>query len=143
MGIVALQGASARVPHLDRVIFGARNHPFPFAVESNTGDIVGVALKGHDRIWVSRFDVIQLDIAVASGCQVALIRRDAEAVDLGVRMLDGTRTDTRQCFPKADKMQLAGSPSQSAWLLKVLTGWYGHTPLYVARCDGQFRSKDT
>lgn len=41
---------------------------------------------------------------VTSGGKVSLVGGDAEAVDLGVRMLDCARTDTRQSLPESDSM---------------------------------------
>ena len=52
VSIIALQTAGARVPHFNRVVLGTGHHPLPFAVESNAGDVVRVAIKRHDRVRV-------------------------------------------------------------------------------------------
>jgi hypothetical protein len=44
---------------------------------------------------------------VTSGGKVSLVGGDAEAVDLGVRMLDCARTDTRQSLPESNNKESA------------------------------------
>jgi len=39
---------------------------------------------------------------MSSCSEPALVRRDAQAVDLRVRVRDGARTDARECFPEAN-----------------------------------------
>ena len=68
MHIIALQTARPRIPDFHRPILGTRHHPFSLAVERDAGDVVGVALKCHDGVWVGRFDVVQFDIIVARCC---------------------------------------------------------------------------
>ena len=62
-------------------------------MERNARDVAGVAVKGEDRVWIRRFDVVELDGVVPCGGEVALIGRDAEAVDLRVGVGDGARAD--------------------------------------------------
>lgn len=100
--VVTLETAGAGVPDLDSSILRAGDHPLALAVESNASDVVGVTLEGHHWVGVGGFDVVEPDIAVACGCKVALVGSDAEAIDLGVRVLDGTRADTGQRLPEAD-----------------------------------------
>ena len=71
-------------------------------MEDNTRDISRVTGKYHNGLWIGGADVEKLDIVVASGCEVSFIRRDAEAVDLRVWVLDGTGAYTRESFPEAD-----------------------------------------
>ena len=52
-----------------------------------------MAVKSKERVGVRRADIVQFDIVVASGSEIALVRRDAEAIDLRVRMLDSARAD--------------------------------------------------
>lgn len=103
MDVVALETAGASIPDLDSTILGAGDHPLALAVEGNSSDIVGVTVEGHHRVGVGGFDIIQLDIVMTGGGQVALVRGDAKTVDLGVRVLDSTRADTGQGLPEADR----------------------------------------
>lgn len=98
--VAALNGAGASFPDFHGPILGASNHPFPLAVECNAGDVVGVAFKCQDRVWVRGFDIVELDAVVACGGKKALVRRDTEAVDLGVRMLDSTRAYSGKSLPE-------------------------------------------
>ena len=93
VGIVPLDVATPSVPDLDRTIFARGDQPLGFAVERNARDVAGVAVKGEDRVWIRRFDVVELDGVVSCGGEVALVRRDAEAVDLRVGVGDGARAD--------------------------------------------------
>lgn len=85
--VVSLQAAGARVPDLDRAVLGAGDHPAALAVERNARDIVGMALKVHHRIRVGRLDIVELDVGVARRREVSFVRRDAQSVDLRVRVL--------------------------------------------------------
>ena len=57
-------------------------------------DIAGVAVESEKRIWVGAFDVVELDVLIASCRKPALIGGDAKTVDLGVGMLDCAGTDS-------------------------------------------------
>jgi hypothetical protein len=46
MGIASLNGPTSRLPDLHSTILGARNHPFPLAVERNPSYISGMSLEG-------------------------------------------------------------------------------------------------
>ena len=72
------------------------------------GDIAGVAIEGEERVGICRADVIQFDIVVAGSGKVALVRGDAETVDLGVWVLDGPGADAREGFPEADGVVITG-----------------------------------
>jgi hypothetical protein len=93
VGIVPLDITTPSVPDLDRTIFARRDQPLGFAVERNACDVAGVAVEGEDRVGVRRLDVVELDGVVPCGGEVALIGRDAEAVDLRVGVGDGARAD--------------------------------------------------
>lgn len=101
VGVIALKTAGTGIPDLHSSILRARDHPLALAVEGNSGDVVGVALESHDRIGVGRLDVKELDIVVASSSEEAFVRGDTQAIDLGVRVLDGTGADARERLPKA------------------------------------------
>jgi hypothetical protein len=58
-------------------------------VEGDAGDVARVAFECEQRVGVGGLDVEELDGMVACGGEVALVGGDAEAVDLGVWMLDG------------------------------------------------------
>lgn len=100
MVVAALYLAGTCFPNLDGAIFGASNHPLSLAVEGDARDIARVALEGQQRVGVGRFDVKELDGVVAGGGEEALVWRDTEAVDLRVRVLDCSGTDTGQGFPE-------------------------------------------
>jgi hypothetical protein len=75
-------------------------------VESYARDVGGVSVEGEDGIGVGGFDVVELDRVVAGGREVALVGRDAKAVDLGVWVGDCAGADAAESFPEA-----------SGWLL--------------------------
>ena len=76
-------------------------------MESDTCDIAGMPLEGKKRSGVCRANVVELDIVVASRGEKAFIRGDAEAVDLGVRMLDCAGADAAEGLPEANSMVVA------------------------------------
>ena len=75
-------------------------------MEGDSSDVVGVALECHQRIWVTRLGVKQLDIVVAGDGEELLVRGDAKPVDLRVRVLDGAGTNARQDLPEAAVTEL-------------------------------------
>lgn len=93
VSIVPLDISTPSVPDLDRTIFARSDQPLGFAVERDTCDVAGVAVESEDRVGVRGFDVVELDGVVPCGGEVALIGRDAEAVDLRVGVGDGARAD--------------------------------------------------
>lgn len=112
VGVVALHAARARIPDLDGAIFGARHHPLALAVESNASDVGRVALKGQDRIWVRGLDLIKLDRVVAGGSEEAFVGRDAQAVDLGIRMRNCPGADAGKRLPEARRISTAGGQAR-------------------------------
>ena len=56
-----------------RTVFRAGDHPFPFAVESNSCNISGVAFECKYGGWVRGLDLVELDGVVACGGEEALI----------------------------------------------------------------------
>jgi hypothetical protein len=56
--VIALQTARACIPDLDSAVLGAGDHPLAFAMECDTGDVVGVALECHHRVGVCRLNII-------------------------------------------------------------------------------------
>lgn len=91
--VVALNMSTSCIPDLDcscRVsvyskqngcngeptVFRRSDHPFSFAVESHTGYITGVALKGEHCSGIRGFDIIQFDGMMPGGSQEALVRTD-------------------------------------------------------------------
>lgn len=75
--IVALETASASIPDLDGSVFRAGHHPLALTVEGDSGDVVGVAIEGHDRVGVAGLDIVELDIGVSGGGEVSFIGCDA------------------------------------------------------------------
>lgn len=61
-------------------------------------------VEREHRVWIRGADVVELDILVARGSEVALVGGDAEAVHLGVGVLDGARADARKRFPEPDRV---------------------------------------
>lgn len=88
MVIASLNCASPSFPYFDSAIFGASNHPFPLAVKGHARDIAGMSLESQERVRVRRFNIVELDGVVASGGKVPLVGGYAEAIYLGVGMLD-------------------------------------------------------
>jgi hypothetical protein len=101
MRIRTLDSSAACLPNLDSSVLRASDHPFALTVECDTGDVVRVTFESQDRIWVCRFDIVELDIVVASGSEETFIWRDTETIDLGVRVLNGARADTRESLPES------------------------------------------
>lgn len=99
--VVPLHRALPRIPDLDGAVLGAGYHPFPFTVESHARDIAGVPFKGQDGIGVVGLDVVELYRVVARGGEVALVRGDAEAVDLRVWVRYGAGADAGEGFPES------------------------------------------
>lgn len=88
MDVIPLDTSTPGIPHFDRIIFGAGDHPFAFAVEGYACDVAGVAFEGEDWVGIAGLDVVELDVVVAGCGEVAFVGGDAEAVHLGVRVLD-------------------------------------------------------
>lgn len=107
--VISLQTTCACIPDLDSAIFRAGDHPLAFAMERDTGDVVGVALEGHHRVGVCRLDIVKLDIIVASSREKAFVGSNAETVDLGVGVLNGSRADAGQRFPEAVAERVSNS----------------------------------
>lgn len=62
-------------------------------MKCDASDIVGMAFEGQESIRVGRLDVVEFHIVAARSREESLVWRDAESVDLGVRVLNGTGTD--------------------------------------------------
>lgn len=107
--VAALDGAGARLPDLDGAVLGAGHHPLTLAVEGDAGDVARVALEGQQRVGVGALDVEQLDGVVAGGREEALVGRDAQAVDLGVWVLNGARADAGESLPEPVMRQRSAS----------------------------------
>lgn len=75
--VVALNLARSSVPNAHGGVFRAGDHPLALAVESNAGDVVGVSLKFHDRVWIGRLDVVKAHHVSASCGEVFLVWGDA------------------------------------------------------------------
>ena len=102
--VVALDGTSTSIPDLDSAILRACDHPFAFAMKGYTRNIAGMAFESEYGAWIGRADIVKLDVVATSGREIALVRRDAETVDLGVRVLNGAGADSRKGLPEADRM---------------------------------------
>lgn len=99
--VVALEAAGTSVPHLDGAVLRASDHPLALAVERDASDVVGVTLEGHDRVGIGGLDIVELDIVVARSREESLVGSDAQAIDLGIRVLDCARADAREGLPEA------------------------------------------
>jgi len=93
MAVAALNCATAGFPDLDSAVLGARNHPFSFTMEGYARNVVGVTFEGQERIRIRGFDIVELDRMVAGSCKKTLVWRNAQAVNLRVRVLYGPRAD--------------------------------------------------
>lgn len=112
--VAALDGAAAGLPDLDGAVLGARDHPLALAVEGDARDVARVALEGEQRVRVGGLDVEELDRVVARGGEEALVGRDAQAVDLRVRVLDRAGADAREGLPEPGEVSHRGSASSRA-----------------------------
>lgn len=101
MGIASLDRATPSLPDLDCAIFRACDHPFSLTVECDPRHVAAVTLKCEEGVWVCGFDVVEFDRVMACRGEEAFVGRDAEAIDLRVRMLDRSRADARESLPKA------------------------------------------
>lgn len=106
--VAALDGAAAGLPDLDGAVLGARDHPLALAVEGDAGDVARVALECEQGVRVGRLDVEELDRVVAGGGEEALVGRDAQAVDLRVRVLDRAGADARESLPEPGEINRKG-----------------------------------
>lgn len=102
MAITPLNGPRPCFPDLDGAVLGTRHHPFALAVEGYPRDVAGVALKVEEWVRIRRFDVVELHGVVARRGEVALVGGYAEAVDLGVGVLDCAGADSGEGFPETD-----------------------------------------
>jgi hypothetical protein len=110
VGIASLNRAASRFPDLDRAIFRACDHPFSLAVECDARDVASVTFESKKRVWVCGFDVVEFDRVMASSGEESFVGGDTEAVDLGVRVLDRSRANTREGLPEAEGHRLARLP---------------------------------
>lgn len=120
MRIVPLHVATPSVPDLDRTVFARGDQPFRLAVESDAGDVTGVPVEGEDRVGVGALDVVELDRVVPRRGEVALVRRDAEAVYLRVGMWDRAGANAREGFPETVRsqsmsIQMYGEADRMVW----------------------------
>jgi hypothetical protein len=106
--IVALQATGASIPDFHGSILGAGDHPFSLAVEGNTGDVACVTLKCDHRVGVGGLNIKQLHIVVARSREESLIRSDAKAIDLRIRVLNSTGANTGESFPEAVRNNVSG-----------------------------------
>lgn len=82
MRIVPLHTRRASVPDFDGSVLARRDHPFPFAVKTNAGDVVCMAFELEHRVGIRRLDVVEFHGGVASGSEESLVGGDTEAIDL-------------------------------------------------------------
>lgn len=73
VAVASLDRAGPGLPNLDSAILRARDHPFPFAMECDAGNIASVAFKSMQGIWVRRFDVVELNSMMARGREESLV----------------------------------------------------------------------
>lgn len=71
--VASLDSSRSRLPDLDSSVLGTSNHPFALAVKRDAGDIARVAFKREQRVWVCRFDVVELDSVVSRRGKVAFV----------------------------------------------------------------------
>lgn len=93
VAIATLDRACSSFPDLDSTVLGARDHPFSFAVKGDARYVGSVAFEGVERVWVRGLDVVEFHGVVACRREEALVRRNAESVYLGIRMLDCSGAD--------------------------------------------------
>lgn len=86
--IIPLHARRTGVPNLDGPVLTRRHHPFSLTVETDAGDVVGMAFELEHWVWVRGLDVVELHRGVASRSEESLVGGDAEAVYLRVRVLN-------------------------------------------------------
>jgi len=72
-------------------------------VECDASNVIVVTFKGHDRIRIGGLDIVESDDMATSSSEEFLVGRYAEAVHLGLRMLDGARADARESLPETSR----------------------------------------
>ena len=107
MRIASLNRATPSLPYLNCAILRTCHHPFSLAVECDARDIASVTFERKEGVWICRFYIVEFDRVMASGGKEPFVRRDTEAIDLGVRVLDGSRANTREGFPKAGRTNVS------------------------------------
>ena len=126
VAVIPLHRRRSGIPDLYRPVFGRCYHPFTLAVEPDAGDIVSVAFEGEHGGWIGGFDVVELDVEMSRRGEEALVRGDAEAVYLTVRVLDRARADAGEGFPEAVVPWLAAYIFFfSSYRAGRRTEWYG------------------
>lgn len=103
MIVASLDSPTAGLPDLNGAILRAGHHPFSFTVEGYARDISSVALKGQQGIGVGGLDIVELDSMVARCCEETLVWGYTQAIDLGIRVLNGSGADTRERLPEATR----------------------------------------
>lgn len=86
--VAALDGTSPCIPNLNGPILRTCHHPLSFTMERNPCNIASVAFEGKQRGRVRGANVEELHIEVSSRSKVALVGGDAQAINLGVWVLD-------------------------------------------------------
>ena len=134
--VASLDGTTSSLPDLDKAIFRACDHPFSFTMKCNTRDIASMAFEGEERVGVGGLDIVELDRMVTSSRKETLVRRDAESIDLRVRVLDCARTDTRERLPETalNKVSILATRQRAAGL--GLTELYDRSRL-LQECTSQ------
>lgn len=91
MLVISLNHACSGVPYSYGHVLRACDHPFALTVKRDSSDIVCVSFELLDGVWVARLDIVQADHVPASRSEVFLVGGDAQAIDLGLWMLDCPR----------------------------------------------------
>ena len=110
MNVIPLYVRRSSIPDLDRPILGTGDHPFPFAMESDSRDIPAMTFERAHRIRVGILDVEQLHRMTSGGGKVSFVRGDAKSIYLGIRMLNRSRADARECFPETESRNRSHQP---------------------------------
>jgi hypothetical protein len=127
--VVPLHVSGARIPNLDGPVLRGSHQPLALAVKGDAGDVARVPVEGEDSVRVRGLDIVELDGVVPGGGQVTLVRRNAQAVHLGIWVGNRPGTYPRERFPEAEgpesvTIELKGGPDAL-----VPDG------MVVARCD--------
>ena len=105
--VAPLNGPLFALPHFDESVLRTGHQPFRVAMESDPCDIACVSIKFCDGLRICGADVVELDIVITGSGQHSLVRRDAKAIYLGVRMLNSARANARERFPEANGVIIA------------------------------------
>jgi len=80
--VISLTTGRPDVPQLDGAVFRTGEHPFPFSLETERGNVCGVAFETGHGGRVAGVDLEEANVGIARSGEVLFVGRDGESVDL-------------------------------------------------------------